>query len=189
MNSTIGQALRAYVKDDQSDWPDMLPGILIAYRMTPAMRSTECSPYFLVFGHEMLTPIDTVMIPPEHLPKTYEQHLKQTIENLRLARTLSNENVNYNIERNKEAHDVKAKDPNFQVGQSVLLYIPYVQKGMSSKLQKKWKWPYYIVECGDNHTYSLQNAGTHPLQKTLVHVNRLKPYNERHKSHELTDGQ
>ena len=63
MNSTIGQALRAYVKDDQSDWPDMLPGILIAYRMTPAMRSTECSPYFLVFGHEMLTPIDKVMVP------------------------------------------------------------------------------------------------------------------------------
>ena len=69
----------------------------------------------------------------------------------------------------------------------MLLYIPYVQKGMSSKLQRKWKWPYYIVECGDNHTYSLRNAETHPLQKTLVHVNRLKPYNERHKSHELTD--
>ena len=37
MNSTIGQALRAYVKDDQSNWPSILPGILMAYRMTPAM--------------------------------------------------------------------------------------------------------------------------------------------------------
>ena len=93
MNSTIGQAPRAYVKDDQSDWPSILPGILMAYRMTPAMRSTEFSPYFLVFGHEMLTPIDTELVPPENLPKTYEQHLKQTIENLRLARTLATHNV------------------------------------------------------------------------------------------------
>ena len=54
MNSTIGQALRAYVKDDQSNWPSILPGILMVYHMAPAMRSTEFSPYFLVFGHEML---------------------------------------------------------------------------------------------------------------------------------------
>ena len=70
----------------------------MAYRMTPAIRSTELSPYFLVFGQEMLTPIDTEMVPPENLPKTYEQHLKQTIENLRLVRTLTTENVSHNIE-------------------------------------------------------------------------------------------
>ena len=70
MNSTIGQALRAYVKDDQSDWPFMLPGILMAYRMTPAIRSRDCSPYFLVFGHDMLTPIDTEIMSPENISKT-----------------------------------------------------------------------------------------------------------------------
>ena len=145
MNITIGQALRAYVKDDQSDWPSMLPGILMAYRMTPAMRSTDFSPYFLVFGHDMLTPIDTEIMPPENVPKTYEQHLKQTIENLRLARSLAKENVNRNIDKNKEAYDANAKEPNFKVGQTVLLYTPQVQKGLSSKLQRKWKGPYYIV--------------------------------------------
>ena len=46
--------------------------------MTPAMPSTEFSPYFLVFGQEMLTPIDTVMVSPKKLPKTYEHHLKQS---------------------------------------------------------------------------------------------------------------
>ena len=75
----------------------------MAYRMTPAMRSTEFSPYFLVFGHEMLTPIATELVPPENVPKTYEQHLKQTIENLRLARTLATQNVNHNIDRNYTA--------------------------------------------------------------------------------------
>ena len=179
MNSTIGQALRAYVKDDQSDWPSMLPGILMAYRMTPAMRSTEFSPYFLVFGHEMLTPIDTEMVPPENLPKIYEQHLTRTIENLRLAGTLATENVHHNIERSKVAHDLKARDPNFTVGRTVLLYVPRVMKGYSAKLQRKWQGPYYIVECCNNHTYSLRPAETHVLHKSLVHANRLKPYCEK----------
>ena len=76
----------------------MLSSILMAYRMTPAIRSTEFLPYFLVFGQEMLTPIDTEMVPPENLPKTYKQHLKQTIKNLRLVRTLTNDNVSHNIE-------------------------------------------------------------------------------------------
>ena len=182
MNSTIGQALRAYVKDDQSDWPSMLPGILMAYRMTPAMRSTEFSPYFLVFGHEMLTPIDTEMVPPENVPKSYEQHLTRTIENLHLARTLATENVHHNVERSKAAYDLKARDPNFTVGQTVLLYVPRVMKGDSAKLQRKWQGPYYIVECCNNHTYSLRHAETHVLHKSLVHANLLKPYCEREHS-------
>ena len=84
----------------------------------------------------MLTPIDTELMPPENLPKTYEQHLKQTIENLRLARTLATQNVNHNIDRNKDAHDAKAKEPNFKVGQTVLLYTPHVQKGLSSNCRE-----------------------------------------------------
>ena len=72
--------------------------------MTPAMCSTEFSPYFFVFGQEILASIDTMMVPPEHLPKTCEQHLKQTIENLRFARTLANENVSHNNERKKQCY-------------------------------------------------------------------------------------
>ena len=104
--------------------------------------------------------------------------MRQTIENLRLARTLATQNVNHNIERNEEAHDAKAKEPNFKVGQTVLLYTPHVQKGLSSKLQRKWTGPYYIVECCQNHTYSLRHVDTHVLHKSVVHANRLKLFRE-----------
>ena len=74
---------------------------------------------------------------------------------------------------------MKAKDPDFKVGQTVLLYTLHVQKGLSAKLQRKWKGPYYIVECCPNHTSSLTHADTHVLQKTLVHANRLnRPFSE-----------
>ena len=180
MNSTVGQALRAYVKDDQSDWPSMLPlpGISMAYCMTPAMRSTDVSPYFLVFGHDMLTPIDNEIMPQENVPKTYKQNLNQTIENLCLARSLAKENINRNKDRNKEAYDANSMEPYFKEGQTVLLYTPQVQKGLLSKLQRKWKGPYYIVQCCQNHTYSLRHADTDVLHKPLVHANRLKPFTE-----------
>ena len=64
----------------------------------------------------------------------------------------------------------------------MLLYVPRVMKGDSAKLQRKWQGPYYIVECCNNHTYSLRHAETHVLHKSLAHANRLKPYCEREHS-------
>ena len=136
MNSYIGQALRAYVKDDQSDWPQVLPGILMAYRMTPAMRSTEFSPYRLVFGREMVAAVDTDLIPKSTLPRSFQEHLSNIVNNLRLSQAVAAENVERNIVKNKTAHDTKARDPTFEKGQTVLLHSPHVPKGMSSKLHR-----------------------------------------------------
>ena len=178
MNSYIGQALRAYVKDDQSDWPHVLPGILMAYRMTPAMRSTEFSPYRLVFGREMVTAVDTDLIPKSTLPRSFQEHLSNIVNNLRLSQAVAAENVERNIAKNKTAHDTKARDPTFEKGQTVLLHSPHVPKGMSSKLHRSWGGPYYIVDCGPNHTFQLRHCVTHKPLKSLVHANRLKTYND-----------
>ena len=50
MNSVILQALRIYCKGKQDDWVDLLPSIMMAYRMTPATQSTQFSPFFLCFA-------------------------------------------------------------------------------------------------------------------------------------------
>ena len=49
--------LSAQVKDDQTDWPSILPGILMAFLNTPAKNSTEFSPYFLLFCQHMKLPL------------------------------------------------------------------------------------------------------------------------------------
>ena len=45
MNSFIAQTLRAYCAKDQLDWPSILPAVMMAYRQTPATRSTSFSPF------------------------------------------------------------------------------------------------------------------------------------------------
>ncbi|CAC5362075.1 Transposon Ty3-I Gag-Pol polyprotein,Transposon Ty3-G Gag-Pol polyprotein [Mytilus coruscus] len=44
-NSTLIQAVRAYSDKDQNNWPNKLPGILMAFRNSPSTQSTEYSPF------------------------------------------------------------------------------------------------------------------------------------------------
>ena len=72
MNSVIIQALRAYTKNQQDDWINLLPGIMMAYRATPATQSTDFSPCFILFGREMRLPIDTSLIPKDHISQDHK---------------------------------------------------------------------------------------------------------------------
>ena len=47
MNSVINATLRAYTNDDQSNWADLIPSIMMAYRVAPC-EATGFSPYFLL---------------------------------------------------------------------------------------------------------------------------------------------
>ena len=54
INSVIIQALRAYTKNQQDDWINLLPWNMMAYHATPATQSTF-TPFFMLFGREMRT--------------------------------------------------------------------------------------------------------------------------------------
>ena len=56
-NSFIAQSLRAYMNEQHTNWPDLLPGIFMAYRLTPAV-SLGISSFQMLFGGEMLHPFD-----------------------------------------------------------------------------------------------------------------------------------
>ena len=57
-NSFIAQTLRAYINDAQDNWPELLPGILMAFRLTPA-KGSKFAPHKLLFGRDMSLPFDT----------------------------------------------------------------------------------------------------------------------------------
>lgn len=47
--------------------------------------------------------------------------------------------------KTKNNYDTKAKDPNFVVGDQVMLKCMKVPKGFSPKLHAKWEGPFYIT--------------------------------------------
>lgn len=67
LNSTLAQILRAYIGNDQKNWPSLLPAAMMACRMSPCTQSTSLSPFYMLFGREMNLPIDTSLIPKTSL--------------------------------------------------------------------------------------------------------------------------
>ena len=57
----------------------------------------ELSPYNLVFGKEMVTAVDTELIPMSTLPRSFREHLTNIVDNLKLSEAVATENVERNI--------------------------------------------------------------------------------------------
>ena len=175
-NTYILQALRAYCKGQQDDWPEILPGIMMAYRSTPATQSTQYSPFFMLYGREMRLPIDTVLQPKDHLPQNCKVHLSRILQNLEVCRKLAGQNIKAAQDKYKHQYDKSTKVPDYHPAQRVWLYCTKVPVGKAPKLHRKWVGPYYITMLGPNHTYRLRNYKTNAEVRSLVNAMRLKPY-------------
>lgn len=174
-NLFVNKALRAYVNDNQEDWPKFIPGIMLAYRSTPATNTTEFSPYFLLFGTEFVSPIDTAITPNTEVAPQYRENIKSFIENVQLSRYIARENLLRHQEYNKTYFDQSAEEPSYKIGDYVWLFNPRVPVGYSKKLRVKWVGPYQICEIGPNHTYRLRHYQTRLVTDTLINARRLKP--------------
>ena len=176
MNSVILQSLRLYCTGQQDDWPELLPSIMMAYRMTPATQSTQHSPFFLLFGREMRLPIDTSLTPKSTLSANFKTHLSNVLQNLEIARKIAAENIKNAQEKYKEQYDKRTEEPKYSPADRVWLYCTKVPVGMAPKLHKKCVGPYYIVYLGPHNTYKLRRCGDNKEVKVLVNATRLKPY-------------
>ena len=68
LNSFISQSIWAYNTADQNNWPKLIPSIMMEYRCTPAIKSTELSPFQTLFGEDMQIPVDADLLPKKTLP-------------------------------------------------------------------------------------------------------------------------
>ena len=175
-NSIILQAFRIYCKDKQDDWPEILPSVMMAHRMTPCTQSSQESPFFLLFGREMHLPIDTALLPKDNLAQDHKIHLNNVLRQLETTRKIATENIKAAQVKYKHQFDKRAQEPKFQPADRVWLYCTKVAPGKAPKLHRKWAGPYYITMLGPNHTYKVRNCATNKEVKSLINGVRLKPY-------------
>ena len=91
-NSFIAQSLRAYIGKDQNNWPELLPGILMAFRLTPA-GSSGISPFHMLFGKDMKLPFDLDLEPKSNLGKEAQDCVAQWFHNLHIAKETAQANI------------------------------------------------------------------------------------------------
>jgi transposase InsO family protein len=179
MNSALLNAFRTYTHS-QSSWDTLLPGILAAYRATVSTHSTQCSPFSMLFGKEMVLPLDVSLTSPQHATADVKQYVSDLNKTLRITADIARENASLQQEQNKLTYDKTAVYPKFQVNDIVLLSEPHVPLGSSPKLFPKFRSSLYrITRLGPNFTYALHDCNTNTPLKTLIHANRLRPYKSR----------
>ena len=175
VNQSLAQAIRSYCNVEQTDWHKQLPAIMMAFRNAQS-ATTGFTPYEMVFGRPMRTPLDTALIPSESLTKSAQEHMQELVDSLKLTSMLVKSNRLAAQARQKAQYDLTAKEPDFHVGQQVMLRRYNIAPGLSKKLAPKYDGPYYITRICPNHTFCLRNQSNHKAYKSRVHANRLKPY-------------
>ena len=175
-NSYIASSLRSLCQDKTKDWPDKLPSILSAYRVTPCTQSTQFTPYFLLFKQECRLPLDVSLIPSTNLPMSAQQCMNDILSGIEITQKLVRANVADAQRKYKTQYDKQSQPHRFVVGQRVWVYFPVVKQGTSHKLQRKWRGPYYICTELQGNAFILRQCSDNKQLRSPVHAVRLKPF-------------
>ncbi|UYV81331.1 hypothetical protein LAZ67_20000799, partial [Cordylochernes scorpioides] len=105
LNKTLGDMLSMYVDVDQRNWDSVLPYITFAYN-TAKQETTGFSPFYLVHGRDVETPLDTILTYREEA--NLEDYVESLVTNAEDARQLARLNILKAQEKDKSRYDDKA---------------------------------------------------------------------------------
>jgi transposase InsO family protein len=170
---SLHAGLSHYIDASNTNWDQIVPFFLMAYRATPNTTTTY-SPYYLLRGREMQLPSSDNLkakVPnkkedPDHRRRleSLKSSLRQAYQSVRKANRQSHLN-------NKRLYDRKAKLRIFEIRDIVYLYNPAVKVGQCRKFRKVWSGPFQITAKISDLNYEIVSQDQ---KRQVVHVNRLK---------------
>ena len=171
-NRTLITMLAKTVEKGGPDWDERIPYVLLAYRASK-QASTGESPFFKVYGRDPRLPLPATMTPKKTRTtadlKEYRLSLHQKMAE---AWELARHSISLAQQRQKNAHDLRAKTPSFQEGERAFLYKPAERTGATRKLVRPFHDPYQVVEVGAN-TAKIWRVDRPEEEPILVAIDRL----------------
>ena len=176
MNKTLQNMLAKCVNEEQSNWSQQLPYVMMAYRSS-VHESTGYTPQFLVFGQELSLPLDCMYPKPQENETTdIHEFVYNKQQAFQRAFELVRRKLNEKQKRRNAIYNKKAHGPSYKEGQKVLLYHPAIVVGTTSKFASPWKGPYIIEKCLNDVTFRIKEENS--AKQQIVHYDRLKPFFE-----------
>ncbi|XP_070008653.1 uncharacterized protein [Nicotiana sylvestris] len=158
-NKIIINNLKKHLREAKGNWPEVLPGVLWAYRTT-AKTSTGETPFSLVFGAEALIPVEIGESSTRFMQATKESNSEEMRVNLdllegrreaALIRMAAQKQV---IER---YYNRKTRLRFFKIENFVLKKVFQSTKVTNSgKLSPTWEGPYRINDVAGKGAYELE---------------------------------
>ena len=157
-NKTLLTILRTLVDENQRNWDDLLPFVLMAYRSVE-QETTGFSPNYLMLGREVSTPLDLAYEMPAAAKSIPQNRWAWVLkENMETAHSLVKEHIAESMARQKTLHDQKLSWQTFSSGDEVYVYFPRYVSGQSPTLSKFWGGPFIVQERFSDVTYKV-NCG------------------------------
>ena len=167
LNASFTVLLPRYTK-----WVQTLPLVLFSYRIM-THEVTGFSPFYLVFGRHPITPLDLglqsdsdISDMPSYDKGSYQSYVDDTSNALRKAYQFVRRIQLQTARRRADDRDIERQEPQFQIGDPVLIYDPQVGSSTDcatrevheriqdtpAKWRFKWSGPHIISKVNDNNT-------------------------------------
>jgi len=170
-NQTLEKMISCYINANQTDWDVHIPSCLFAYRNTKHPSTGE-TPFYLMYLRESNMPSDIQWLTTS---KYLEVPDYKTImmDRLHTAWDRAGLKMKYVQEGMKANYDKTAKPHSFNIGDKVLVRIPYAKKGLTPKFERPFRGPYEILRTTPVNlkVKSLCSKRSEPI---IVHANRCK---------------
>ncbi|UYV76014.1 hypothetical protein LAZ67_13002151 [Cordylochernes scorpioides] len=196
LNKTLGDMLSMYVDVDQRNWDSVLPYVTFAYN-TAKQETTGFSPFYLVHGRDVETPLDTILTYREEA--NLEDYVESLVTNAEDARQLARLNILKAQGKDKSRYDKSHRPVQYRTEDLVWVYTPVRKQGLSEKLLKRYFGPYKVVrqlserekfgkisnvEVIPNHHLPLNSKGIFPNLTAISECSILiRSENGNHASH------
>ncbi len=175
MHATLESMLRK-AHAQGLDWVGQIPFALFALRQMPC-RSTGFSPYELIYGKNMRTPLDLLYSGwklREFQQIDTSDWVMQLAEKLEILRDVAMSNSISESKKRKYYYDCGKVERKLLVGQLVWCKIP----GRNGKLEDSWDGPYKVEKILSAVNYRIREVeGKH--RSKSAHVNSLKKFVDR----------
>ena len=145
LNRTVGRMLRQLVSKRQTDWDEHLPLMAMAYRSS-IHSTTGYTPNQLMLGRECASPFNTQEAAPGYETEGpgYPHYVEHLAQKMRRSHSLARENLNAAQARQKRYYDRRARESRFQRGDTVWLYYPVKETGVSRNFNLAGKVPTWL---------------------------------------------
>ena len=143
-NSTLTNML-AKSAEKNSNWDSHLPFLLFAYRAT-VQESVRESPFYLLYGRDPRLPTEELQNDSPNYAVDAEDYKSALTTHLSEAWSLAKTSIKQAQIKQKETYDKHSKQPQYQIGDRVMVFMPSEKKGTTWKLARPFYGPYCIVD-------------------------------------------
>ena len=138
MNRTLLQMLKTTADDNPATWPQRLPTVMAAYRMT-VHKTTGMTPNMAMLGWEVMMPAALIARPPEEPHRTTVPFVRDLRDTLRDAHQRVRDAARSTARAQKLYYDKRSRQAVFTEGQLVWLFWPRPPvRQKFRKLQRLW---------------------------------------------------